>query len=373
MRKPKIVIVGAGPAGGACALALSKHRSADVVVLDKSRYPRVKVCGSGLSPFAVNVLKRLEMADHYAKIAMNMTGLIGIGPGGGRVYMKGSKGAWVVPRVEFDAGLINAAVNNGVEFREQVKVTDVVRGPDGQARAVKTTDGEIEADLVVCANGSPSRFSTDPSPAEGIRTIMGWWKASLPGDDGLMIWDRRLDGYYAWAFPEPCGVVNIGLTIPENATHAKRLKDLFAELLDEHFADISKHAEQVGKWMGHPATITTRVGAVTEPRLMFIGEAARLVCPATVEGISFALESGVIAADAIAQHFHPDRGLSRAGRAIYRARAAASMLPKFWIGEGFHRLMQSERALKWSRRFIDPQKFASAASTLVGETPASRA
>src|SRR5690606_32188974 len=168
MRKPKIVIVGAGPAGGACALALSKHRSADVVVLDKSRYPRVKVCGSGLSPFAVNVLKRLEMADHYAKIAMNMTGLIGIGPGGGRVYMKGSKGAWVVPRVEFDAGLINAAVKNGVEFREEVKVTDVVRGPDGQARAVKTTDGEIEADLVVCANGSPSRFSTDPSPAEGI-------------------------------------------------------------------------------------------------------------------------------------------------------------------------------------------------------------
>src|SRR5688572_32596124 len=170
MRKPKVVIVGAGPAGGACALALAQRKSADVLVLDKSKYPRVKVCGSGLSPFAVKVLQRLEMADHYAKMAMNMTGLIGIGPGGGRVYMKGTKGAWVVPRVEFDAGLVNAAVERGVEFREQVKVTDMLRGPDGQVRAVKTTDGEIEADLVVCANGSPSRFSKDASPAEGIRT-----------------------------------------------------------------------------------------------------------------------------------------------------------------------------------------------------------
>jgi flavin-dependent dehydrogenase len=372
MRKPKIVIVGAGPAGGACALALSMQQSAEVLVLDKSKYPRVKVCGSGLSPFAVKVLERLEMADHYAKMAMNMTGLIGIGPSGGRVYMKGSKGAWVVPRVEFDAGLVNAAVKNGVEFREQVKVTDIVRDADGQARGVKTSDGEIEADLVVCANGSPSRFSTDPSPADGIRTIMGWWNASLRNDDGLMIWDRRLDGYYAWAFPEPGGVVNIGLTIPQSAPNASRLKELFSELLEEHFADITRNADQVGKWMGHPATITTRVGPLTEPRLMFVGEAARLVCPATVEGISFALESGVIAADAITRHFDPERGLSRAGRAIYRARAAANMLPKFWIGEGFHRLMQSERALKWSQRLIDPQRFATAASTLLGERPVDR-
>lgn len=373
MRKPKVIVVGAGPAGGACALALSKGRTADVVLLDRSKYPRVKVCGSGLSPFAVNVLRDLDMLARYEKIAINMTGMIAIGPGGGRVHMKGTKGAWIVPRIDFDSGLVQAAVAEGADFRDQVKVTALVRGPDGQVRAVKTSHGEMEADLVICANGSPSRFSGDGSPTHGIRTIMGWWKASLPGNDGMMIWDRRLDGYYAWAFPEPAGVVNIGLTIPDHAPNAKRLRDLFSAVLEDHFAEISRHADPIGKWMGHPATVTTRVAEIAEPRLVFIGEAARLVCPATVEGISYALESGVIAAETIARHFDVERGLSRAGRAIYRARVSANMLPKFWLGEGMVRLMQSERALRWSRRLVDPQRMASAASTLLGERPTSRA
>ena len=48
MPKPKIVIVGAGPSGSACALSIARRGDAEVVLLDKSTYPRVKVCGSGL-------------------------------------------------------------------------------------------------------------------------------------------------------------------------------------------------------------------------------------------------------------------------------------------------------------------------------------
>ena len=61
MRKPKIIIVGAGPSGGACALKLAQTGSYEVQVLDKSRYPRVKVCGSGLSPHAQDMLERLGL------------------------------------------------------------------------------------------------------------------------------------------------------------------------------------------------------------------------------------------------------------------------------------------------------------------------
>jgi hypothetical protein len=83
------------------------------------------------------------------------------------------------------------------------------------------------------------------------------------------------------------------------------------------------------------------------------------------------MESGIVAADVISKHFDGERGLSRAGAAIYRAKVAKSMLPKFWIGEGLVRLMRSERARTWSARVLNPQWLASKATTLLGERPAS--
>jgi flavin-dependent dehydrogenase len=203
---------------------------------------------------------------------------------------------------------------------------------------------------------------------------MGWWRgATLPAGTGIMSWDRRLHGYYAWAFPEPDGIVNVGITIPEHGYGAGRLKQLFAEVLADQFADVLRGADLVGKWMGHPAVVTTRIDEeIAESRLLFVGEAARLVSPGTVEGISFAMESGVLAAETIDRNFDQELGLSRIGRTIYRATCRARMLPKFWAGEGLVRLMRSERARTWSSRVVNPQWLASRASTLVGERPSVR-
>jgi flavin-dependent dehydrogenase len=199
---------------------------------------------------------------------------------------------------------------------------------------------------------------------------MGWWTGTaLRRDEGVMIWDRRLAGYYLWAFPEPGDVFNIGLTIPEHAAEATHLKSLFEALLDEHFGAALAGAELRGKWMGHPATVTTRVGEIAEGRAIWIGEAARLVSPGSVEGISFAMESGIIAAEVIAKHFDRARGLTLPQRAFYRARIVARMLPKFWAGEAFARLMRSDRARELSAKMLDPQWFARRASRLVGTEP----
>ncbi len=371
MARPKIVVVGAGPAGSACALALQLRGSAEVLLLDKSTYPRVKVCGSGLSPKALSVLEQLGVRERFASGAIQMPKMLAKGPGGQEVLLSGRKGAWVVPRITFDQGLVDAAIEHGARFQQGVKVTGLARDPSGRVRGVQVGDDVIDADLVISATGSPSRFATDESPQYAIRTIMGWWRgASLAPDTGMMIWDRRLDGYYAWAFPEPDSVVNIGITIPEHAAGAKQLKDLFRELLDEHFAAVVRGAEPIGKWMGHPAILTTKIGDhVAEEGLLYVGEAARLVCPATVEGISFAMESGVIAADVVTKHWDRVGGLSRVGRALYRTRLAARMLPKFWAGEAFVKLMRSDRARALTSRAIDVQWLASKATALVGEQP----
>lgn len=367
MRNAKVVVVGAGPAGGACALSLARS-GADVVLVDKSKYPRVKVCGSGLSPHALNLLSDLGLRERLDPLHINMAGVTAIGPGGGRVHLRGSKGAWVVPRVELDYTIATAAAEHGAEFVQDTKVTELIRDDAGQVRGVKTSAGDFEADIVVCANGSPSRFERDESPRYGIRTIMGWWKGAKldPPDEGVMIWDRRLDGYYAWAFPEPHDVVNIGLTIPEESSRASGLKTLFSEILDDHFSNALQGADQVGKWMGHPATVTTKVGHIIEERAIWAGEAARLVCPATVEGIAFALESGMLAGQLIAGH-DLKRGFSPWEQGVYRARTGLHMLPKFWFGEGFMRLMRSERARTLSSRVVRPDWFAQRATMLLGE------
>ncbi|MEZ4384261.1 MAG: NAD(P)/FAD-dependent oxidoreductase, partial [Nannocystaceae bacterium] len=304
MRKPKVVIIGAGPSGSACALALSMANQAEVVLLDKSHYPRVKVCGSGLSPHSLAMLQRLQLISRLEKMHARIGALTATGPGGGKLRLATGRDAWVVPRVELDHLLAETAVAFGATFHEETKGLELLRDPDGTVRGLKTDRGDYEADLVVCADGSPSRFSVDDTPKTTIRTLMGWWRgASFPEEEAFMVWDERLAGYYAWVFPEPHGVTNIGLTIPAEAPAATHLKELFQALLDEHFADGLEGAEQVGKWMGHPAIISTKVGTIAESRALWVGESARLVSPGTVEGISFALESGISAAAHIGNHF----------------------------------------------------------------------
>ncbi len=338
-------------------------------MLDKSSYPRVKICGSGLSPHALDVVERLGLRATLEPLHVPMRGITARGPGGAEVHLRGAKGAWVVPRRELDHAIVSAAQAAGATFHEDTKATGLLRDAAGCVRGVETNRGTYEGDFVVCANGSPSRFEVDERPRAGIRTLMGWWRGvRLPyPDEGVMIWDERLEGYYAWAFPEPDGVVNIGLTIPEHGEHAGRLKPLFQELLDEHFGRALQGAEPLGKQMGHPATVTTRVGPIVEAHALFCGEAARLVSPGSVEGIGFAMESGMVAAELLGG-LDPGGGLTGFQQARYRARTAVRMLPKFWAGEAFVRLMRSPAARGLATLVASPRWLSERAAALVGET-----
>ena len=348
-------------------MLLAKAGRFEVLLLDKSTYPRLKVCGSGLSPYGLNLLATLGLKEKFRPRHVPVVGVTGRGPGGGTVHLRGETAAWVVPRVEFDHGLVVEAERHGARFIQGTKVTDLLRDPAGEVLGVRTTEDEIEADLVVCANGSPSRFEADQTPRDGIRTIMGWWvgASGYVKDETIMVWDRRLDGYYAWLFPEPDDKVNIGLTIPERAPDASRLKAVFQEILDEHFGENLRNADRVGKWMGHPATVTTRVGPIAQPRAMWVGEAARLVCPGTVEGIAFAIHSSMLAAKAIERGLDPARGLSGLQQALFRTQVALQLLPKFWAGEGFTRAMRSDRVRALSQ-VVNPTGLARRATSLLG-------
>jgi flavin-dependent dehydrogenase len=368
-RPAKIVVVGAGPAGATCALELRRHSGGEVLLLDSAHYPRRKVCGSGLSPSSLTQLEALDLLDGVRPLHLAMKGMRAIGPGGGEIILRGSKGAWVVPRTEFDHHLVQAAVAAGATLGEGTRVTGILRDPSGDACGVQTRAGDIEADLVVIATGSPSPFDLDDSPREGIRTIMGWYEGRLPDQLGTMVWSTRLRGYYAWAFPEPGDVVNIGLTIREDDPAASHLRELFTEILAEHFADYAAPGREIGRWAGHPATVTHRVGNLAAKREILVGEAARLVCPGTVEGISFAMQSGRIAAATVQRTFSVGDGLPRLAQKRYQLDVAAQMLPSFLAGEALYQAMRQPKLLQGLARLIDPQTIAGGLTKLVGEVP----
>ncbi len=101
----------------------------------------------------------------------------------------------------------------------------------------------------------------------------------------------------------------LGGTRPGAGPPLADIRGLFLEILDEDFAHVLRGANMLGTWKRHPATVTTRISsALVEPNCMFVGDAARLVCPGTVEGIGFSLLSGCIAAGLIERHFDVERG-----------------------------------------------------------------
>jgi geranylgeranyl reductase family protein len=300
----RIVIVGAGPAGATAALALARQHRHEVVLLDRDEFPRVKTCGSGLSPLCIGLSRALGLHDTLAKSAYGICGLKFTGPAGHTATLAGKEGAWVLPRAIFDATIAGAAERSGARFEQGFKVKGLLTDPAGRVRGVDGGGREIEADLVLCADGAHSRFSVDPRPKRTIATIMGWYEG-VPVTPGHMeMWFvRRVSPWYGWLFPETPTRVNIGLCYhPDDPASPY---DIFDELAERHVGDRLRSATRLGRLRGAPISYTDSVGPVTRPGALYLGEAARLTNGFTGEGIFYAMKSGVMAADLIAKHRGP--------------------------------------------------------------------
>lgn len=326
----RIVIVGAGPAGGTAALSLARQRRHEVVLVDRDEFPRTKTCGSGLSPLCLGLLRQLGLYESLAPGAYGICGLVFTGPAGHKTNLDGKEGAWVLPRAVFDAAIAHAAERAGARFEPGFKVKRLLVDPAGRVRGVAGGVREIEADLVLCADGAHSRFSVDPRPKRTIATIMGWYEG-VPVTPGHMeMWFvPRVAPWYGWLFPETATRVNIGLCYhPDDPASPY---DIFDELAERHVGDRLRGATRLGKLKGAPISYTDRVGPVARPGALYLGEAARLTNGFTGEGIFYAMKSGVLAADLIAKH------QARALEREYQRALSRFFNPRFQLALTFSR------------------------------------
>lgn len=295
----QVAIVGAGPAGAATAIGLARRGVHDVVLLDQSEFPRVKTCGSGLSPNALALLDELGLGERVRREGYPVGALRLKTPGGRQLCLASEQVAVVYERSRFDQLLVEEAVRLGVTFRGGFRVRRLLQD-QGRVVGVEGEGGSITARYVVCADGAHSMFSSDARPRTSMATLMGWWEG-VPFAPGTleMIFDRRLAPLYGWLFPESESRVNIGICV-DGGERKPDLRRLFQEFLDEHFRNRLRVGRQMGKWRGHPISYTTWVGRPCAPGMLMTGEAMRLTDPATGEGISQAMRSGLHAADALA-------------------------------------------------------------------------
>ena len=320
-----VIVVGAGPAGATTAFYLAQS-GLDVLLLEKSRFPREKVCGDGLTPRAVKTLVGMGISVTEQDGWVRNKGLRVIGAGK-RLELPWPELAsypdygLVRTRHDLDETLARRAQQAGARLHEGVTVTTPVRSErTGRITGVvaKTADdGEdrtYRARVVVAADGNSSRLSVamglpkrDDRPlGVAVRT---YYRTHRHDDDYLESWldlwdgDRLLPGY-GWIFGMGDGTSNVGLGLLNTSAafghtdyHAllrKWLKGMPAEwgFTEENRTQPIRGAALP---MGFNRTPHYYQG------LLLVGDAAGMVNPFNGEGIAYAMESGEILARTVVQ------------------------------------------------------------------------
>ncbi|NBE95662.1 NAD(P)/FAD-dependent oxidoreductase [Nonomuraea sp. KC401] len=328
-----VVIVGAGPAGSAAALRAAQLRPrARVLLLDRADFPRDKPCGDGIAAHGRDELALLgvpALIDDYRPTPR----LTVVSPGGVRVSAEAARPNHVVPRRVFDARLVAAARDRGVEVRRH-RVRDLV--PDGSGVVI---DGRLRARTVVAADGAGSvvRRLIGLAPAAEEHTaiaVRGY--ADVPEDDDVQLIAMQKAGWpaYAWSFPIGDGTANIGfgMLLPRlraaGAPGRQVLHGRLAELLP------GLHPREL---RAHHLPLSTGRPAPGAGRVLLAGDAAGLINPLTGEGIYYALLSGRLAAEAAVES--PDDPLalyrSKVRRALGRHLRTTDVLARLAQSPGF--------------------------------------
>ncbi|MBN8508789.1 MAG: geranylgeranyl reductase family protein [Burkholderiales bacterium] len=351
-----VLVVGAGPAGSACAQMLARA-GLDTVLVDQHDFPRDKICGDGLIPDAHHALKRLGVYDEVMREATPARHVGCIGPRGGRVDVPGSLA--VLPRKRLDHILASAAQRAGAKFLTPVRFeAPLVEGdaPDalqaelrGRVVGARLQAGdaahEIRCRWLVLASGAPPQAMI----AAGLnrrRTPTGVALRGYVRHEGLagrlraleIVWHPRLRQGYGWIFPGPDATFNIGVGLSDSfslvGSGRLKMQDVNLREVFDAFcavyppaAELMRDGTPLGPLKGAPLRCSLDGAWYSRAGALATGEAIGSTYAFSGEGIGKAMETGLLAAEAIVagQARGSDEAEVRRG---YEA-AIAALAPKF--------------------------------------------
>lgn len=343
-----VLIVGGGPAGSSCAWAL-RSSGLHVVILDKAKFPRNKVCGGWITPWVLQALE-IDAADYASGRTMQEIS-------GFRVSSMGAREVGIpydrvisygIRRCEFDEYLLR---RSGSEIREGAPINRIERS--GEHWII---NGAIKARMLVGAGGHfcpvaqhmGNSNSDEPVVAQEIEFEMSPDQARLcniRAEFPELYFCPDLQGY-GWCFRKG-NFLNIGLGRLDQHALCKHVADFlgFLRTTGKVVFDLP------GKFRGHAYLLFGySKRKVVSDSVMLIGDAAGLAFPQSGEGIRPAVESGLLAASVIktaeghykAESLQAYPALLRKQLGGDRSAAALAYVPH-WLRNGFaHFLLKTQ-------------------------------
>lgn len=292
----EVIVIGAGPAGSLAAIQLARQ-GIRVLLVDKAKFPRTKVCGSCLSGKAIKVLKALKLdAALLAAVPLKTFRLATCQ----REVVLGTEGGYAISRRQLDQQLATIAQAAGVVFqdattaslgnlregmREVILTNKSERSPTVRAKLVLVCAGLGNADL---SGSLPVNESLMSNPSIGLTCLLPPDGRFEPGQIEMSVHRK---GYVGVTSVED-GQINVSAAIRKQTLGgSQRITQVIQQVIGEAGLTVPFIPEST-RWLG-TRELTRTVQIPGAKRALVLGDAAGYVEPFTGEGMAWAMEAAV--------------------------------------------------------------------------------
>lgn len=348
MERFDVAVIGGGPAGSVCA-AFCAASGLRVVLIERQKFPREKVCGDCLNPECWPILRRLGIDQRVRASphgALEWVEFISVGDRHVRIDLpRGEEAEIAVKRSAFDSVLLERAGKLGAEIREASTLTSIEKSDGTWKLTTAETATAFRARVLVAADGRNSTVARllGLLPRFAKERVALQTHIPLPSGFGNRVVLQLLAGGYSGQAPVNDSELNLCLV-----GKPKSIRALQAWAM-QHFNLPSRQS-----WR----TITPLTRSSLPPareNLLFVGDTARVVEPFTGEGIFYAMRTGELAVAAAKEMIRGNaaeavRDYAAQHAAIYRGRLwinalARSAVVSSGLGSAFFQLARLQPAL----------------------------
>jgi flavin-dependent dehydrogenase len=304
-----ILVVGAGPAG-AVAAAVAARAGARVRLIDRTSFPRDKLCGDSVNPGTLALVRRLNLAPGIERFGLRLDGMLLTGEGGVAVegrYPDGLCGR-SISRRDLDWTLVREAIAAGAAFDPGVSARSALVSETGRGTTVTGIAGltarsksEWRAKVTIAADGRRSTLAFGlglaAHPSRPRRWAVG---AYFEGDGATSLGEMHVRrGRYVGVAPLPGGLINVCLVVGRMAGPGD-LRDPEGLLRRELARDAALAPRFAGRRLVRPPIVLGPLAVDPTGRsidgVIAAGDAAGFVDPMTGDGLRFAVRGGELAA-----------------------------------------------------------------------------